>query len=98
MKKNVPVLDLENYQKQGNIAIDMCAACIIHERHYGRPIKAIILSAAYWSILKKWVFDNYGEEAVEKEFFLDTIEIRKEIIYTGKSLLIEYYKPIVAEA
>jgi len=98
MKKHVPVLDLENYQSQHNIAIDMCAACIIHERKYGRPIKAIILSPAYWSILKKWVFNNYGEEAVEKEFFLDTVEIRKEIIYTGKTLLIEYYKTIKAEA
>jgi hypothetical protein len=93
MKKNVPVLDLENYQKQNSIAIDMCAACIMHERKFNRPIKAIILSHAYFGILKKWVHDNYGEETAEKEFFLDAIEIRRERIYSGKTLLIEYYKP-----
>ena len=92
MIKTPPILDLEHYQKQHNIAIDMCAACIIHERKYFRPIKAIILSNAYFSILQKWVEENYGKETVEKEFYLDGVQIRKETIISGKSLLIEYEK------
>ena len=90
MIKTPPLLDLGNYQKQHNIAIDMCANCIIHERKYGKSVKAIILSSAYFSILQKWVEQNYGEETVEKEFYLDGVQIRKEFIISGKSLLIEY--------
>ena len=92
MKKNFPTLDLQNYTKQHNIAIDMCAMCIMVERQQNRAIKAIVLSTAYFNILQKWVKDNYGEETAEKEFYLDGIEIRKEKIYTGQTLLIEYHK------
>lgn len=98
MKKNVPVLDLENYKPQHNIAIDMCANCIIHERRYGKPVKALILSSAYFGILKKWVADNYGEETALKDFFLDTVEIRCERIYSGKTLLVEYFQVEIAKA
>lgn len=93
MRKTPPVLDLERYQKTGSISVDMCVACIQHERKFNRPIKAIILSSAYYSIFKKWVRDNYDEETAEMEFAIDDVTIRKEIIYTGKSLLIEYFKP-----
>ena len=94
MKKefNNPVLDLTNYQKQHNIAIDLCAAGIIHCRKYNIPVKAIILSKAYFSILKQWVEKNYGEEMVEKEFYLDTVQIRQEMIISGKSFQMEYFK------
>ena len=90
--KKLPVIDLNNYQKQNNIAIDMCAACIIHNRKYGLPLKAIVLSKAYFDILKKWVNDNYGEETAEAEFYLDGVEIRKETVWTGKTMLQEYFK------
>ena len=87
-----PVIDLENYRSQKSIAIDMCANCIIHERKAKRPIKAIILSKNYYDILKQWVANNYGEEIAEGEFYIDTVMIRQETIYTGKTLLIEYFK------
>lgn len=93
MRKTPPVLDLERYQKTGSISVDMCVACIQHERKFNRPIKAIILSSAYYSIFKKWVRDNYDEETAEMEFAIDDVTIRREVIYTGKSLLIEYFKP-----
>jgi len=90
--KKLPIIDLSNYQKQNNIAIDMCAACIIHNRKFGLPLKAIILSKAYFDILKKWAFDNYGEEFAESEWSLEGVEIRKETIWTGKTMLQEYFK------
>lgn len=92
------VLDLNNYQKQHSLAIDMVANCIIHERRRGMNPKAIILSSAYYDMLRKWVHDTYGEETAQKEFFLDTVEIRREKIYSGKSLLIEYWKPETSQA
>jgi len=87
-----PVIDLEHYQKQHNIAIDMCAACIIHERKYFHDVKALILSNAYFNILKEWVARNYGDEVAEKDFFLDGVEMKKESIISGKTLRIEYFK------
>ena len=97
-KKQAPVLDLVNYTKQHNIAVDMVCVCIMSERVYQREPKAIILSNAYFGIFQKWVKDNYGEETAEKQFFIDTVEIRKETIYSGKSLMIEYYPKAKAEA
>ncbi|HXR84331.1 MAG TPA: hypothetical protein VN722_08485 [Hanamia sp.] len=85
-------IDLNNYQRQGNLAIDMVAACIIHERKFNMPIKAVVLNSAYFDMLKAWVKKTYGEQTAEKEFYLDTIEIRKEKIFSGKSLMVEYYK------
>lgn len=90
--ENFPVIDLENYKRQNSIAIDMCANCIIHERRAQRPIKAIILSKSYYDILKQWVANNYGEEIAEGEFYIDTVMIRQEKVYTGKTLIIEYFK------
>lgn len=98
MNKQPLALDLNNYQKQNNLAIDMVAACIIHERKYARPIKAIVLNAAYFSLLKKWVAKTYGEEIAEKEFYFDTIEIRQERIYSSKILLVEYWQTEMAQA
>ena len=92
MKRTPPVLDIYNYQKTGSISVDMCVACIQHERRFNRPIKAIVLSNAYYSIFKKWVNENYGEEIAEAEFAIDDVTIRREIIYTGKSLIVEYFK------
>lgn len=83
-------LDLVNYKKQGNLAIDMCAECIMVERMRGREPKAIILHPAYYQMLQAWVAKVYDEETCLKEFFLDGVEIRKESISSGKSLIIEY--------
>ncbi len=99
MKENPLKLDIDNYQKQGNLAIDMCAACIQHERKFHRPIKAIVLNPAYFSLLKKWVAKTYGEDvAEENDFFFDTVEIRQEVIYSGKILLVEYWPTEKIEA
>lgn len=92
MKKNPPVIDIYNYQKTYNIAVDMCVACIQHNRQFNMPLKAIVLSNAYYSIFKKWVRDNYGEETAEMEFAIDDVTIRCETIRTGKSLMEEYFK------
>lgn len=94
--KQPPVLNLENYVKQNNLAVDMVCSAIIHERRRGMYPKCIRLNKAYWDMFRKWVFDNYGEETVEKEFFIDHVEIKKETMYSGKRLTIE--NEILAEA
>lgn len=92
-------LDLNNYEKQGNLAIDMVAACIIHTRQQGIEPKAIVLAPAYWGLLQQWVEDKYGTEiAVGAEFFLDTVEIRKESFISGKILHVEFWPKPIAEA
>jgi len=91
MKTEVPILNLQNYKRQGNLAVDMVAACIIHERKFNLPVKAVVLNPAYFDMFKLWVEKNYGEETALKEFYLDTVEIRREKIYSGKILMVEYY-------
>ena len=95
MKKNPQVLDLDNYQKVGNLAVDMSVAAILNERGRGLNPKTIILHPAYYQMFQAWVLREYGEETALKEFYIDTVEIRKERISSGKSLLIEYHKPAV---
>jgi hypothetical protein len=49
-------------------------------------------------MLKYWVSKNYpdvdenGGVIAEGEYYIDTVMIRQETIYTGKTLLIEYFK------
>lgn len=90
-------LDLNNYQKQGNLAIDMVAACIIHMRKQGIEPKAIVLAPAYWGLLQQWVEERYDTEtATGAQFFLDTVEIRRETFISGKILHVEFWpKPLV---
>ncbi len=86
-------LDIYNYKKQGNVAIDMIAACILHERRYSMPIKSIVLNNQYMGILKEWIEKQYGQEVASQDiFYFDTVEIRAERIHTGKILNIEYYR------
>lgn len=96
--KQPPKIDLNNYQKQGNLAIDMVAACILHYRKQGIEPKAIVMNPKYYGLLQQWVAEKYGEEHVLDMFYLDTIEIRAEKIFSGKILHVEMWATPVAEA
>jgi hypothetical protein len=98
MEKKIQPFDLDNYQRQGNLAIDMVAACCIHYRKMDFPIKAIVLNPVYYGLLQQWVASKYGEEAAESDFYIDTIEIRKEKIFSGKTLHVEHYPTPKAQA
>ena len=87
-------LDLVNYKKQGNLAVDMTCEAIMQERMRGKEPKTIILHTAYYQMFQVWVAREYGEETALKEFYIDGVEIRRERISTGKSLQIEYLEPI----
>ena len=91
-QKSPTPLDLVNYKKVGCLAVDMSASAIIHERRRGKDVKAVILHPAYYQMFQAWVRREYGEETAEKDFFIDLVEIRKEKISSGKSLMIEYAK------
>ena len=73
------IIDIYNYQKQGNIAVDMCVACIQHNFSYNKNLKEIVLSKAYYAIFQKWVRQNYDEETAELEFAIEGVVIREEI-------------------
>jgi len=99
--KDFPVIDLETHEYHDPrfcLAVDMLVRCIRHERRSQRPIKAIIMSRSYYQMLKYWVSKNYpdvdenGGVIAEGEYYIDTVMIRQETIYTGKTLLIEYFK------
>lgn len=84
------IIDIYNYKNQNNIAVDMCVACIQHNFYYGKNLKEIVLSNAYYAIFQKWVRQNYDEETAELEFAIEGVFIRKEAIISGKSLIEVY--------
>jgi hypothetical protein len=92
-KKERIALDLNNYKKVGCLAVDMTCEAIMHTRRQGIEPKAIVLNIAYYQMFQAWVVSMYDEEIALKEFFIDGVEIRKERFTSGKSLMIEYYKP-----
>jgi|GEM_PF-2169221 len=92
------ILDLTNYERQGNLAIDMVANCIIHYRAHGINPKAVYLNPSYYGLLQKWVEETYGEYVAQQEFSLDGVEIRRETIISGKILNVEFYPKPKAEA
>lgn len=96
-KKQPEPLDLINYKKQGNLTVDMVCECIMHERLCGREPKAISLNKAYYQQFQIWVIQAWGEEFAFRDFSVDGVEIRQEVIRSGKALLIEYMKPIPAQ-
>jgi hypothetical protein len=92
-KRTATRLDLDNYKKVGCLAVDMTCEAIIYTRKQGVEPKAIILHPAYYQMFQAWAAKEYGEETALKEFYIDGIQIRKETLISGKSLMIEYYKP-----
>lgn len=97
-EKKVPVLDLVNYISQHNLSVDMACACIMHNRMQNVEPKAIVFNPKYFEIFKAWVYENYGEEAACKEFYIDGVEIRCERIISGKIMVVEHYPKPKAEA
>jgi len=91
MKEPKPI-DIYNYESVGNLAVDMCVACIQHEMKFNKPIKAVILNKAKYEVFQRWVAKEWGEEHLYKQFFIEGVEIRKETIIFGSELMIEYYK------
>lgn len=95
---NKKVIDLNNYTRQGNLGIDMVVACIQHYRRQGVEPRAIIMNPKYYGLLQQWVAEVYGDEHVLDRFYLDTIEIRAEKIFSGKILHVEMWPKPTAEA
>ncbi len=91
-------IDVNNYTRSGNLALDMVVACIQHYRRQGIEPKAIVMNVKYYGLLQQWVAKEYGEEHVHDTFYLDTIEIRAEKIFTGQRLTVEMWPKPIAEA
>lgn len=69
------VIDLNNYQSQGNIAFDMVAGCIIHQRKQGRTPDLITLNQIYYALLSAWVRKNYSAHKARANFYMDGVRI-----------------------
>lgn len=93
-KKQPEPLDLVNYKKQNNLSVDMTCECIMMERMVGREPKAVILNKSYYQMFQVWVIEKWGEEYAYRDFYIDGVEIRQETIHSGRSLMIEYMKPL----
>lgn len=71
--------NLENMEKTGNVAVDMCIDCIQHNQDKKQPLKAIILNWTMFYIFQNWVLINYGKEMAEMQFCFGDIDIYKSI-------------------
>ncbi len=85
-----PKIDLNNYQSQGNIAIDMVSNAIIHERKQGVNPDLITLNAPYFALLKGWVRKNYGARKANAAFYLDGVKIEMDEWNKKRILLVHY--------
>ena len=70
-------LDLNKPNPSGNVAVDMCCACIVHNTKLNQPLKAIELNWVYFSIFQNWVIANFSELATKKEFYICGVKITK---------------------
>ena len=89
-----PVLDLNNYQSQGNISIDMVANAIIHERKQGCNPDLITLNIPYYAMLKAWVYKNYGARKAKAAFYLDGVKIELDEWNKKRPLQVHYIKKV----
>ena len=69
------MIDLENYRTQNNIAVDMVAACIIHQRNQGLNPDLITLNQVYYALFKGWVQNNYSAHKARANFYMDGVRI-----------------------
>jgi hypothetical protein len=76
----------------------MVAECILHYRRQGIEPKAVVMNPKYYGLLQQWVAERYGQERVMDYFYLDTVEIRSEKIFSGKILHVEFWPIPKAEA
>lgn len=63
--------------KTNNIAVDMCIACIEHNKSKNQPLKAIILNWTLYAIFQNWVAVNYDKETAESIFCFGEVDILK---------------------
>ena len=93
------MFDIKNYERQHNLAVDMCAACILHHRRFKKPLKAILLHPKYFEIFKLWVKKNIGgQQAEERQFQFDGVNIEKGSYLQPKSLHVEFWEGNMAKA
>lgn len=87
-------LDINTGVKTGNLAVDMCIACILHYHQAQSPIKTIMLSNGYFAVFSLWVMENHGVDTLKKDMFIAGVQIKREVIPTGKILSVEYEKKL----
>ncbi|MFL5809337.1 MAG: hypothetical protein ACJ749_07425 [Flavisolibacter sp.] len=89
-----------DYERQHNLAVDMCAACIFHYRKLHRPLKAIYLSPRYYSLFRHWVGEKFGlEAALTMGYKFDDVNIEEGSKFQQQNLSVEFWpETIQAEA
>lgn len=89
-----------DYVKQHNLAVDMCAACILFYRERKKPLKAIYLKPRYYALFQHWVAEKTNEEtALTSGFEFDGVRIEQGSKIQANSLSVEFWpERIIAEA
>lgn len=86
------IADYSEWEKTGNVAVDMVAACVGHYRRLQRPLKKIILSPNYYELFRYWVLKKAGEErALDAKFEFDSVDIEKGSSLQVEPLYTEFY-------
>lgn len=86
--------DYSQYDKTGNKAIDMVAACVGHYRQFLKPLKTIYLKPQLFDLFKK------GAEVLAKREFedgelmqFDSVNIeRGSYLMVGKDLYVDFWE------
>jgi hypothetical protein len=88
-----------DYQRQHNLAVDMCAACILHNRKRARALKTIYLWPRYYALFQHWVSEQAGiAKALTSTYQFDGVNIEEGSRLQSEPLVVEYWPEKVAEA
>lgn len=87
------------YESTNNLAADMVAECVAHNRHFKKPIKQIVLKPNYYDMFKLWVYRNTKESFNEDQVYqFDGVDIVKGSKLMVGTPLYVYFYPMIAEA
>lgn len=83
---------LTDYERQNNLAVDMCAACIFFYRKRNRAVKAIYLTPRYYALFRHWVGEKFGiEAALTKGIQFDGVNIEEGSRLQTENLVVEFW-------
>jgi hypothetical protein len=88
-----------DYVKQDNLAVDMCAACILFYRERQRPLRAIYLKPRYYALFRHWVSEQAGlEKALTHGYQFDGVNIEEGSNFQMDPLSVDFWPVVQAEA
>lgn len=86
------MFDFKNYERTGNLSVDMVAACVYHYRRQMRALKTIYLRPLYFDLFMEYVVKHYGEEhATNARIEFDGVAIEKGNMFMKDKLSVDFW-------